>query len=82
MKGSSDTSTAESGSEAEDIVSPKAVRSYSHLRLTPVREEVYLSILAQIHELAFLLLKGIVWTSLDKKARLTSNRGCLFDVLV
>ncbi|CAN4099410.1 unnamed protein product [Withania somnifera] len=35
----SDTSTAESGSEAEDSVSPKAVRNYSHLRLTPVREE-------------------------------------------
>ncbi|KAK6805832.1 hypothetical protein RDI58_003617 [Solanum bulbocastanum] len=39
VKGSSDTSTAESGSEAEDIASPKAVRNYSHLRLTPVREE-------------------------------------------
>ncbi|KAL7082747.1 hypothetical protein ACP275_14G120800 [Erythranthe tilingii] len=35
----SDTSTAESGSEAEDIASPKATRNYSHLRLTPVREE-------------------------------------------
>lgn len=39
---SSDTSTAESGSEAEDIASPKAIRTYSHLRLTPVREEVRL----------------------------------------
>ncbi|KAL2512310.1 Phosphatidylinositol/phosphatidylcholine transfer protein SFH8 [Abeliophyllum distichum] len=37
VKGS-DTS-AESGSEAEDIASPKAILSYSHLRLTPVREE-------------------------------------------
>lgn len=35
----SDTSTAESGSEAEDITSPKAIKNYSHLRLTPVREE-------------------------------------------
>ncbi|GAV61538.1 CRAL_TRIO domain-containing protein/CRAL_TRIO_N domain-containing protein [Cephalotus follicularis] len=38
LKGS-DTSTAESGSEAEDMASPKAMKSYSHLRLTPVREE-------------------------------------------
>lgn len=36
----SDTSTAESGSEAEDIASPKTLKCYSHLRLTPVREEV------------------------------------------
>uniref|UniRef100_A0A1D1XXY6 Sec14 cytosolic factor n=1 Tax=Anthurium amnicola TaxID=1678845 RepID=A0A1D1XXY6_9ARAE len=35
-----DTSTAESGSEADDITSPKAIRSYmSHSQLTPVREE-------------------------------------------
>ncbi|EPS69446.1 hypothetical protein M569_05317 [Genlisea aurea] len=38
LKGS-DTSTAESGSEADDIASPKAPRSYSQIRLTPVREE-------------------------------------------
>ncbi|KAE8716880.1 Phosphatidylinositol/phosphatidylcholine transfer protein SFH4 [Hibiscus syriacus] len=38
LKGS-DTSTAESGSEAEEIASPKAMKSYSQLRLTPVREE-------------------------------------------
>lgn len=35
-----DTSTAESGSEAEDVISPKATRNYiSHPQLTPVREE-------------------------------------------
>ncbi|TYH33109.1 hypothetical protein ES332_D13G035500v1 [Gossypium tomentosum] len=38
LKGS-DTSTAESGSEAEEIASPKAMKNYSQLRLTPVREE-------------------------------------------
>ncbi|CAI0437954.1 unnamed protein product [Linum tenue] len=38
VKGS-DSSAAESGSEAEDIVSPKALKAYSNLRLTPVREE-------------------------------------------
>ena len=37
---SSDTSTAESGSEAEDIASPKAMSNYSQLPLIPVREEV------------------------------------------
>lgn len=39
IKGS-DTSTTESGSEAEDITSPNVSRSYiAHARLTPVREE-------------------------------------------
>ncbi|XP_051132566.1 phosphatidylinositol/phosphatidylcholine transfer protein SFH8-like [Andrographis paniculata] len=38
VKGS-DTSTAESGSEAEDITSPKASKTYSNLHLTPVHEE-------------------------------------------
>ncbi|GAB2267331.1 Phosphatidylinositol/phosphatidylcholine transfer protein sfh8 [Dionaea muscipula] len=42
VKGS-DTSTADSGSEAEDITSPRALRSYSHIRLTPVREEAKIS---------------------------------------
>ncbi|KAI3790845.1 hypothetical protein L2E82_04213 [Cichorium intybus] len=37
MLRSSDTSTAESGSEAEDIASPKAIMNYSHLRLTPAK---------------------------------------------
>lgn len=36
-----DVSTAESGSEAEEIATPKAARSYvPHPKLTPVREEV------------------------------------------
>ncbi|CAI9765502.1 unnamed protein product [Fraxinus pennsylvanica] len=39
MVKSSDTSIAKSGSEAEDIASPKAIMKYSHLRLTPAREE-------------------------------------------
>ncbi|GMI83588.1 hypothetical protein like AT4G39170 [Hibiscus trionum] len=38
LKGS-DASAAESGSEAEDVASPKAMRNYSQLMLTPVREE-------------------------------------------
>ncbi|XP_039059636.1 phosphatidylinositol/phosphatidylcholine transfer protein SFH6-like [Hibiscus syriacus] len=37
LKGS-DTFTAESGSEVEDITSPKAMKNYSQLRLTPVHE--------------------------------------------
>ncbi|CBI19741.3 hypothetical protein VitviT2T_027763 [Vitis vinifera] len=37
---SSDTSTAESGSEVEEFTSPEVTRGYLHPRLTPVREEV------------------------------------------
>lgn len=37
---SSDTSTGESGSEVEDITSPKASGNYTNPRLTPVHEEV------------------------------------------
>lgn len=36
----SDTSTAESGSEVEDAASPKPTGSYLIPRLTPVSEEV------------------------------------------
>ncbi|KAL2318783.1 hypothetical protein Fmac_032659 [Flemingia macrophylla] len=39
---SSDTSTAESGSEVEDITSPKAGGNYTNPRLTPVHEEARL----------------------------------------
>ena len=42
LKGS-DTPTAESGYEVEDIASPRAARNYSHLRFTPVRERGELS---------------------------------------
>ncbi|KAG9449720.1 hypothetical protein H6P81_009685 [Aristolochia fimbriata] len=46
-----DTSTAESGSDAEDIASPKALRSYiSHPRLTPVREEAKISGKTSYHD--------------------------------
>ncbi|XP_012702080.1 phosphatidylinositol/phosphatidylcholine transfer protein SFH8 isoform X2 [Setaria italica] len=42
-KRGSDTSTAESGSEADDITSPKAIRTYGkNPMLTPVREEAKL----------------------------------------
>ncbi|KAI4316846.1 hypothetical protein L6164_024786 [Bauhinia variegata] len=41
---SSDTSTAESGSEAEDIASPKASGNYTNPRLTPVHEEARLGV--------------------------------------
>ncbi|KAL2529040.1 Uncharacterized protein Fot_21641 [Forsythia ovata] len=37
---SSDMPTIEFGSEAEEIASPKAIRNYSHLQLTPVCEEM------------------------------------------
>ena len=37
---SSDTSTAESGSEIEEMASPRVNKSYSLPKLTPVSEEV------------------------------------------
>lgn len=40
---SSDTSTGESGSEVEDITSPKASGNYTNPRLTPVHEEARLA---------------------------------------
>lgn len=48
---SGDTSAAESGSEVEEIASPKPTRSYLHPRLTPVCEEV----------------SACVWSSLKQK---------------
>ncbi|MED6123869.1 hypothetical protein PIB30_053611 [Stylosanthes scabra] len=39
---SSDTSTGESGSEVEDVTSPKASGNYTNPRLTPVHEEARL----------------------------------------
>lgn len=48
-----DASTAESGSEAEDVISPKATRNYiSHPQLTPVREEAKMAGKAS-HPVAF-----------------------------
>ncbi|KAG7966662.1 hypothetical protein I3843_08G060700 [Carya illinoinensis] len=41
---SSDASTAESGSEMEEMTSPKASRSYSQPMLTPVREEARIAV--------------------------------------
>jgi len=35
-----DTSTAESGSDVDDVVSPKVYRGHGLARLTPVHEEV------------------------------------------
>lgn len=41
IKRSGDTSAADSSSDAEELTSPKALRTYiSHPQLTPVHEEV------------------------------------------
>ena len=47
----SDTSTGESGSEVEDITSPKASGNYTNPRLTPVHEEV------SDHDIGILMLQ-------------------------
>lgn len=58
---SSDTSTAESGSEVEEIASPKVTRSYLLPKLTPVSEEVCINMLLdESFELSFSLRFGAV----------------------
>ncbi|KAK6946283.1 CRAL-TRIO lipid binding domain, partial [Dillenia turbinata] len=82
----SDTSTAESGSEAEDIASPKATRSYSHLRLTPVREEAkavgnatFGGAFAAYDEYVPMVDKAVdaVWKKQSSPRRLYSYKGAL-----
>ncbi|GAU47470.1 hypothetical protein TSUD_90380, partial [Trifolium subterraneum] len=87
VKGS-DTSTAESGSEAEDFVSPspKTVKNYSHLRLTPVREEAKIvgkssyavnGNLAGYHEYIPMVDKAVdaVWKKQASLQRSSSTKG-------
>lgn len=59
-----DTSTAESGSEAEDIASPKApTNCSSNPQLTTVLEEVHLNFLEGCYSVEeySLLLKTMIW---------------------
>ncbi|XP_034198928.1 phosphatidylinositol/phosphatidylcholine transfer protein SFH8-like isoform X3 [Prunus dulcis] len=63
---SSDTSTAESGSEVEEIASPKATRSYIQPKLTPVCEEGHLhQDLWEKNQMESWLMSGLcLWHSL------------------
>ncbi|GJM84907.1 hypothetical protein PR202_ga00620 [Eleusine coracana subsp. coracana] len=75
FKRGSDTSTAESGSEADDITSPKEIRAYStNPMLTPVREEAKLLKAANIstghseHDLCVPMIDKVVDGSWKKEA--------------
>ncbi|XP_039124845.1 phosphatidylinositol/phosphatidylcholine transfer protein SFH8-like isoform X1 [Dioscorea cayenensis subsp. rotundata] len=83
----SDTSTAESGSEAEDMTSPKPRRSYmSHPQLTPVHEEaklgkVGLSVgFVEYEESVPMVDKAVVtgWKREDSNPMLPASKGAVY----
>ncbi|KAJ0989053.1 hypothetical protein J5N97_007409 [Dioscorea zingiberensis] len=86
----SDTSTAESGSEAEDMTSPKSRRSYmSHPQLTPVHEEAKLgkvgaSVAFADYECVPMVDKAVVvgWNREDSNPMLPTSKGavCASDI--
>ncbi|KAJ6797118.1 phosphatidylinositol/phosphatidylcholine transfer protein SFH6-like isoform X2 [Iris pallida] len=85
IKGS-DTSTTESGSEAEDITSPKASRSYLTSCLTPVHEEgkilgkSSLSVAFQLHDEHIPMVDKAVdvgWKRENSNRRLSASEGTI-----